>query len=47
MAREADNKIEEVLSQFGIPFAGNVWRVQGTPVIYHETLERIARQLGV
>ncbi|HEV2557377.1 MAG TPA: trna delta -isopentenylpyrophosphate transferase [Microvirga sp.] len=37
-----DKKIEEVLSKFGEPMAGNVWRVQGTPVIYHKALERIA-----
>src|SRR4030095_10303237 len=27
--------------------AGNVWRVQGTAVIYHKTLERIAAQARV
>lgn len=37
-----DKKIEEVLGKFGEPMAGNVWRVQGTAVVYHKTLERIA-----
>jgi hypothetical protein len=37
-----DKKIAEVLAKFGEPMAGNVWRVQGTAVIYHKTLERIA-----
>jgi hypothetical protein len=31
-----------VLAKFGEPMAGNVWRVQGTAVIYHKALERIA-----
>lgn len=38
----ADKKIAEVLAKFDEPMAGNVWRVQGTAVIYHKTLERIA-----
>lgn len=37
-----DKKIAEVLAKFDEPMAGNVWRVQGTAVIYHKTLERIA-----
>jgi len=37
-----DNKIAEILGKFGEPMAGNVWRVQGTAVVYHKTLERIA-----
>jgi hypothetical protein len=37
-----DRKIAEVLAKFGEPMAGNVWRVQGTAVIYHKALERIA-----
>jgi hypothetical protein len=36
------DKISDVLAKFGEPMAGNVWRVQGTAVIYHKTLERIA-----
>jgi hypothetical protein len=47
MSREADDKISSTLERFGIPMAGNVWRVQGTPVIYHRTLEEIAAQLGI
>src|SRR5215203_238228 len=42
-----DKKISEVLARFGEPMAGNVWRVQGTAVIYHKTLERIAAQANV
>src|SRR4051812_35897136 len=42
-----DKKISEVLGKFGEPMAGNVWRVQGTAVIYHKTLERIAAQAKV
>jgi hypothetical protein len=47
MSREADDKIAAVLEPFGIPMAGNVWRVQGTPVVYHKTLEEIAAKLGI
>jgi hypothetical protein len=42
-----DKKIAEVLAKFGEPMAGNVWRVQGTAVVYHKTLERIAAQAKV
>jgi hypothetical protein len=42
-----DKKIAEVLAKFGEPMAGNVWRVQGTAVVYHKTLERIAAQANV
>jgi hypothetical protein len=37
-----DKKIAETLAKFGEPMAGNIWRVQGTAVIYHKALERIA-----
>jgi hypothetical protein len=42
-----DKKITDVLAKFGEPFAGNVWTVQGTPVIYHKALERIAAQAKI
>ncbi|GJD93672.1 trna delta -isopentenylpyrophosphate transferase [Methylobacterium iners] len=42
--RTADKQIADILVRYGEPFAGNVWRVQGTAVIYHKTLERIAAQ---
>ena len=42
-----DKKIAEALAKFGEPMAGNVWRVQGTVVIYHKTLERIAAQAQI
>lgn len=45
--RTADKQIAEILVRYGEPFAGNVWRVQGTAVIFHKTLERIAAQAGV
>lgn len=40
--RTADKQIADILVRYGEPFAGNCWRVQGTAVIYHKTLERIA-----
>jgi len=43
----SDKKISEVLAKFGEPMAGNVWRVQGTAVIYHKALERIAAQAKI
>ncbi|WP_336486146.1 trna delta -isopentenylpyrophosphate transferase [Methylobacterium nigriterrae] len=45
--RTADKQIADILVRYGEPFAGNVWRVQGTAVIYHKTLERIAAQAGI
>jgi len=42
-----DKKIAETLAKFGEPMAGNVWRVQGTAVIYHKALERIAAQAQI
>jgi hypothetical protein len=42
-----DKKIAEVLAKFGEPMAGNVWRVQGTAVIYHKALERIAAHAAI
>ncbi len=42
-----EKKIAEVLAKFGEPMAGNVWRVQGTAVIYHKALERIAAQAEI
>lgn len=38
----ADTQIADILARYEEPFAGNVWRVQGTAVIYHRALERIA-----
>lgn len=43
----SDKKISDVLARFGEPMAGNVWRVQGTAVIYHKALERIAAQAQI
>ena len=43
----ADRQIADILAKYGEPFAGNVWRVQGTAVIYHKALERIAAQAQI
>src|ERR687884_1286704 len=43
----ADQQIADILAQYGEPFAGNVWRVQGQAVIYHKALERIAAQARI
>ena len=45
--RTADKQIADILERYGEPFAGNCWRVQGTAVIYHKTLERIATYAGI
>ena len=45
--RTADKQIADILVRYGEPFGGNVWRVQGTAVIYHKTLERIAAQARI
>ena len=43
----ADKQIADILSTYGEPIAGNIWRVQGQAVIYHKALERIAAQAGI
>ena len=43
----ADTQIADILARYDEPFAGNVWRVQGTAVIYHKALERIAAQAKI
>lgn len=40
--RENDLRIKEILVKYGESLTGSVWRVQGTAVIYHKALERIA-----
>jgi len=42
-----DKKIAETLAKFGEPMGDNIRRVQGTAVIYHKTLERIAAQAKI
>lgn len=44
-----DNAIRDVLRQYGEDFndKGTVWRVQGTAVISHKALERIAAKAGI
>ena len=45
--RENDLKIKKVLQEYGESLTGSVWRVQGTAVIYHKTLERIATKAKI
>ncbi len=45
--RTADKQIADILVRYGEPFGGNVWRVQGTAVISHKALERIAAKAGI
>lgn len=45
--RESVRAITEILGRFDLPYAGNVWEVQGTPVIYHKALEEIADKLDI
>lgn len=47
MSAQSDKAIAEILATYGEPLAGNVWRVQGTAVIYHKALERIAVQARI
>lgn len=47
MSAESDKQIAEILASYGEPLAGNIWRVQGTAVIYHKALERIAAQAKI
>ncbi len=43
----ADEKIREVLARYDVPYQGNVWQVQGTPVIKHSALELVASRAKV
>ena len=43
----ADNLIRDILARFDEPAAENTWKVQGTTVIYHRAVERIAAKAGV
>lgn len=45
--RENDKRIKEILVKWGEDLVGNVWRVQGTAVILHKALERIATKAGI
>ncbi|MGX7707693.1 trna delta -isopentenylpyrophosphate transferase [Methylobacterium sp. Gmos1] len=47
MSATTDKQIADILATYGEPLAGNVWRVQGTAVIYHKALERIAVQARI
>ncbi|RVU19705.1 trna delta -isopentenylpyrophosphate transferase [Methylobacterium oryzihabitans] len=47
MSATTDKQIADILATYGEPLAGNVWRVQGTAVIYHKALERIAAQARI
>ena len=43
----ADQHIAETLANYGEPFTGTVRHVQGTAVISHKALERIAARAGI
>jgi hypothetical protein len=43
----ADDKIRDILAKHGEQFQDSVWRVQGTAVIYHKALERIATKADI
>lgn len=46
--KPADKAIKDVLARFGEEWTeATVWRVQGTAVISHKTLERIAQRAGI
>jgi hypothetical protein len=42
-----DNQIAAILEKYGEPVQGSVWQVQGTSVIYHKAIERIAAKAGI
>ena len=43
----ADEQIADTLARYGEPFAGTIWRVQGTAVIAHKALEHIAARAKI
>lgn len=43
----ANDKIREVLGRYDVPYEGNVWAVQGTPVIKHMALELVAARAEI
>lgn len=45
--KPADQKIADILARHGETFQESVWRVQGTAVIYHKALERIAAKAEI
>lgn len=47
MSAQADKAIADILTTYGEAFAASVWRVQGTAVIYHKALERIAAKARI
>ena len=42
-----DRRISEILNEYGESWKESVWKVQGTPVIYHKALERIAIKASI
>lgn len=44
---EVDAKIADILDKYGEDFNTATWKVQGTTVIYHKALERIAFRAGI
>lgn len=47
MSAQADKAIADILTTYGETFSASVWRVQGTAVIYHKSLERIAAKARI
>lgn len=45
--RANDKRIKEILVKYGEDLVGSVWRVQGTAVINHKVLERIAAKAQI
>lgn len=45
--RANDKRIKEILVKYGEDLVGSVWRVQGTAVINHKALERIAAKAQI
>lgn len=46
MSNDKEARVREILQRYGFAATmANVWKVQGTPVIYHKILEQIAIQL--
>jgi hypothetical protein len=45
--RANDRRIKEILVKYGEDLTGSVWRVQGTAVINHKALERIAAKAQI
>lgn len=45
--QSGEKRVRETLEQYGETWDESVWKVQGQPVIYHKTVERLAGKAGV